>query len=274
MTTTNARPDSTSDVIGPGLTRTARTTGLLYLGLAITGILGSLVVRGQLFVADDPQSTLSNLVDHATLARLGIVLELGIVVTQALAALWFYRLFRSVDTFAAGSLAVFGMVNAVAILGSAALLATAREVANDSSLAAAGSTAATVQLLYVVSGHLWGVAGLFFGLWLIPMGWLVARSRWLPLWLGRVLLVGGAGYMCSALVSYLFPDADLVAGLLTVPATIGEFWIIGYLIIFGVRDHRVERGRKPSTADVGARGPRSRPRRVATVVVSTEGREE
>jgi hypothetical protein len=28
-----------------------------------------------------------------------------------------------------------------------------------------------------------------------------------------------------------------VADLLTVPATIGELWIVGYLILFGVRDH-------------------------------------
>ena len=110
-----------------------------------------------------------------SLARLGIVLELGIVLTQALAAVWFYRLFRSVDTFAAGLVAVFGMVNAVAILGSAAVLATALDVADDASLAVSGGAAATVQLLYVISGHLWGVAGLFFGLWLIPMGWLVVR---------------------------------------------------------------------------------------------------
>ena len=69
--------------------------------------------------------------DHETLARLGIALEMGIVVTQALAAVWFYKLFRSVDTFAAGTLATFGMVNAVAILGSAAFLARIAEERAD-----------------------------------------------------------------------------------------------------------------------------------------------
>lgn len=180
---------------------------------------------------------MSNLVEHTSTARLGIVLELGIVLTQALAAVWFYRLFRSVDSFAAGLVAVFGMVNAVAILCSAAVLAAALDVADDRSLAVSGGVAAPVQLLYVISGHLWGVGGLFFGLWLIPMGWLVVRSRWLPRPLGQILMVGGVGYMLSTLVSYVFANADLVAGLLTVPATIGELWIVGYLILFGVRDH-------------------------------------
>lgn len=180
---------------------------------------------------------MSNLVEHTSMARLGVVLELGIVLTQALAAVWFYRLFRSVDSFAAGLVAVLGMVNAVAILGSAAALATALDVADDKSLAVSEGAAATVQLLYVLSGHFWGVGGLFFGLWLIPMGWLVVRSRWLPRPLGQVQMVGGVGYVLSTFVSYVFANADVLAGLLTVPATIGELWIVGYLILFGVRDH-------------------------------------
>ena len=45
--TTSSRPEATT----PELVRTARTTGLLYLGLAITGLLGNMLVRNQLFVA-------------------------------------------------------------------------------------------------------------------------------------------------------------------------------------------------------------------------------
>jgi len=240
MTVTDTRHGSTSEGTRAGLVRTARTTGLLYLGLALTGIFGNLLLRAQLHVTDDPQGTWSNLAEHTALARLGIVLELGIVLTQALTALWFYRLFRSTNTFAAVSLAVFGMVNAVTILGSAAMLATALEVAEDASLAAPGGAAATVQLLYVASGHLWGVAGLFFGLWLIPMGWLVVHCGWLPRSLGRVLVAGGVGYLLGTFVHYTFPNADLLVALLAVPATIGELWIIGYLIIIGVRVHSPE----------------------------------
>ena len=159
------------------------------------------------------------------------------MLTQALTAVWFYRLFRSVDNLAAGTFVAFGMVNAVAILGSAALLASALDVAGDASLAAPGGAAATVQLIYIISGHLWGVASIFFGLWLIPMGWLVLRSRWLPQPLGWTLIAGGVGYAVSAFVSYAFSNADLATQLLTVPATIGEIWIMGYLIIVGLREH-------------------------------------
>ncbi|MBK8460881.1 MAG: DUF4386 domain-containing protein [Micropruina sp.] len=229
--TTTTRPQATT----PDLVRTARTTGLLYLGLAITGLLGYMVVRNQLFVASDPEATLSNLTQQESLARLGIVVEMGIVITQALAALWFYRLFKSVNAFAAGSIAAFGLVNTVAILGSAALLATALEVSQDASLTVTGGTAATAQLLYAVSGNLWTIGGIFFGLWLIPMGWLARRSGWMPSLLGWFLIIGGIGYVANALLSYLLPNAGLALDLLTIPATIGELWMVGYLCVRGVR---------------------------------------
>jgi Domain of unknown function (DUF4386) len=237
MTLTNVRTGKAPDMIGTDLIRTARTTGMLYLAFFITGIVGSIVVTGQIFIADDPHATLSHLIENESLARVGIALELGITLTQALTAVWFYRLFRGVDTFAAGSLAAFGMVNAVAIMGSAALLGTALDVAHDASLAPTGGAAATVQLLYVARGHLWGVAAVFFGLWLIPMGRLVMRSRWLPQTLGWILIAAGIGYVLSAFVAYLFANGALVAQLLTVPSIIGEVWIMLYLLIVGVHHH-------------------------------------
>jgi hypothetical protein len=211
-------------------------TGLLYLGLAITGLLGFLLIRPQLFVADDPSATLANLVEHESLARAGIALELLVVVTQALAAAWFYRLFRAADPLAASGIAAFGLVNAVAILVSAAMLATAVGLALDP----VGDAAATVQLLYQVSGNLWGVGALFFGLWLIPMGRCVLRSGWMPRALGWILVGGGIGYLLSAFIRYLAPDVPVVADALAFPATVGELWMVGYLLIRGVRRHAPE----------------------------------
>ncbi|MEV4626486.1 DUF4386 domain-containing protein [Micromonospora sp. NPDC049523] len=212
------------------LVRTARATGLLYLGLAVTGALGFLTIRPRLFVADDPSATLAHLVEHESLARIGIVLELLIVLSQTLTAIWFYRLFRTVNPVAAGSIAAFGLVNAIAVLGSAALLATATQVA----VAPFGDAATTAQLAYVISGNLWTVGGLFFGLWLIPMGMCVHRSGFMPRLLGWILIVGGVGYVLSAFVGYLAPDAGVVTDALVVPATVGEFWMIGYLLVRGV----------------------------------------
>ncbi len=213
------------------LTRTARTTGLFYLGMAVTAALGFLVIRPRVFAADDPAATLANLVAHGSLARAGVALELAMVVAQALTAAWFYRLFRTVNSFAASGIAAFGLVNAVVGLVSAAMLGTAIQVSAEPF----GDAATTVQVLYLVGYNMWGVGALFFGLWLIPMGWCVLRSGWMPRALGWILVVGGVGYVLSPFVLYLADDARVVFDAMAYPASVGEFWMVGYLLMFGVR---------------------------------------
>jgi hypothetical protein len=198
---------------------TARRAGLAYLGLAISGIVGFLLIRSRLFESGDATTTALNLVENEGLARLGIAVDLTIVVTQALAALYFFKLFRGVNTFAAGSLAAFGLINSVAIMIATAFSATALQVAIDG----------------VGNPRAGGVGALFFGLWLIPMGWLALRSAFMPRALGWILLGGGFGYLLSAYTTYLLPDVAGLTDVLTVPATIGELWMIGYLLIKGVR---------------------------------------
>lgn len=239
----------------PALIRTARLTGLLYLGLAVTGLLGFLIVRPMLFVDGDPAATLANLTGDEPLARTGIALELLIVLTQALAAAWFYRLFRPVDPVNAAGIAAFGLVNAVVILVSAGLTATALQTALD------GGAAETVQLLFLGGGNLWVVGALFFGLWLIPMGGAVLRSGWMPRPLGWVLVSGGIGYLLSAFVRILVPGGDAVAGALTLPSAIGEFWIIGYLLSYGVRRNASQ----PASAEAAAADRPAPPAAVPTV---------
>jgi hypothetical protein len=232
--------------------RSARAAGAWYLGLAITGIVGFLLIRPAVYDPDDAATTLKNLTTDEGLARLGLEVELGIVVTQALAAVWFYKLFRSINPVAAWAVGVFGMVNAVAILASSAAVATALEVAGGSGLAPGDDAAATTQLLFRLSDSFWGVGALFFGLWLIPIGWIVARSVRFPPALGWILIVGGICYIAGAFVDAA--DAPTWLGdALRVPATIGEFWMIGYLLVVGIRPVAEDPSRGHAHAAAGER---------------------
>jgi hypothetical protein len=216
--------------------KTARAAGAWYLGLAITGMLAFLALRPQLIDADDPAATLANLTEHTTQAHVLVMIEMGVVITQALAAVYFYKLFRSINPTAAYATAAFGMVNAVAIMASGAFMATANAVAADASLAPGGDAAGTVGLMYELSANSWGMGALFFGLWLIPMGWVAVTSARFPRLLGWILVAGGAGYVVSGLIAYGIADAPgALVSALTLPATIGEFWMVGYLLIKGIR---------------------------------------
>ncbi len=231
------------------LTTTARATGGWYLGLVIAGVLGFLLVRPAIYVEGDPAATLGNLSDKEGLAHLAVFLEIATVVTQALVALWFYKLLRTVHPVAGVSVAAFGLVNAVAIMASAVCVATAAAVAADSSLAPGGDAAATVGLLFQLSDHFWGVGAVFFGLWLIPMGWAAVVTDRFPRVLGWVLVTGGVGYMLSALVGYGVVDAPRpLVDALAFPATIGEFWMLGYLLIRGIRPEPSARQSEPAVA--------------------------
>ncbi len=216
--------------------RTARIAGLWYLGLALTGMLGFLLVRPAIHVAGDPAATLANLVENGALARLGVALELGIVLTQALAIVWFYKLFRPLNATAAHALAWFGLANAMLVLVSAAFLAAEVTVATDARLAPGGDVIGTTRLLFELSQTLWSVGTIFFGLWLIPMGYVAAHSGRMPKALGFTLIAGGVGYILNAFVTNGLDDVPVwLNSVLTLPAAVGEFWMIGYLLIFGIR---------------------------------------
>jgi hypothetical protein len=231
--------------------RSARAAGAWYLGVAITGI-ALLLIRQSVYDPDHAAKTLKNLTTDEGLARLGLGVELAIVVTQALAAVWFYKLFRPIKPVAAWALGVFGMVNAVAILASSAAVATALEVAGDKGLAPGDDPAATTQLLFRLSESFWGVGALFFGLWLIPMGWVAAMSGRFPRALGWILVAGGVGYVGSAFVEYAAGAPTWFVNTLTIPATAGEFWIIGYLLVVGISPA----AQGSSRADAHVSGPK------------------
>ena len=218
------------------LRRTARLTGLAYLALALAGMTGFLGIRNLLYVPDDAAETVANLVEHETLARLGIASDLFLVVFQCLAALGFYRLYRRIDRWAAGSLAAFGFMNSVAIMAATMFSVGALSAALDGAAAPGGDQAATVALLADLYDAAWSTGSLFFGLWLVPMGWLVRRSGWGPVVMAWFLMVGGVGYVLSAFSAHLLPDATVLTELLAGPATVGELWMVAYLLVRGVPD--------------------------------------
>ncbi len=200
-----------------------RITGLLYLGLAVTGIFVFLYAKSSIYIYGNALATHTNLLEKESLARFGIVAELALVIFQVLVAMWFYKLFRAINSFAAISLAVFGTVNAVLILVASAMWLSTLNAS------IAGESATIVFNLFSLHESIWFVSGLFFGLWLLPMGYLAAKVK-MPLTLAGILVVGGVGYIIATLITVLFPDQKMFADILVLPSTIGEFWMIGYLL--------------------------------------------
>ena len=182
-------------------------------------------VRGKLFVDHDAARTAANLV--------------GAALTQALVAVTFFALFRRMHRWAAASITAFGLLSAAALMTAAVFSWSALD-------AALGGSAHDAQLLYRLQGTSWDVGGIFFGLWLLPLGWLVLRTSPMPRLLGWMLLVGGLGYVANTFVHALLPDATGLADTLLIPSTIGELWMIGYLLWRGIAGHLLLVPRSPA----------------------------
>lgn len=212
----------------------ARTAGIWYLVMAISGVLGFMIYHPQVYDAD-PQQTWTNLVEGERLARLRLLLEFVIILSQALTALWFYRLFRNINGWASLATLIWGTVNAIVILISALSMVAAIQLALSSP--GMEDKVAGIDLLTKIISNAWGIGGLFFGLWLIPLGYIITSSKRMPVGLGRTLILGGIGYLVSTFIKYAGISGSWV-GALTLPATVGEFWMIGYLLIFGIRPRK------------------------------------
>jgi hypothetical protein len=112
---------------------------------------------------------------------------------------------------------------------------------------AAGSNA--LALLLVDAQH-YGlfIASIFFGLWLVPLGYLAFKSGWFPKALGVVLIVGGASYLVDVLAAFQVPDVSkAIHGYVTIPAIIAEVWTLGYLLLIGVNTKKSDE-RTPAAA--------------------------
>jgi hypothetical protein len=225
------------------LVKTARVAGIWYLMLAASGMLGFMVYHDKIFVSDNPGQTLSNLTEQVSVARIRLLFELIIIVSQALAAVWFYKLFHPINKMAAVAIALWGTVNAVAIMVSAIAMYSAIGI-TTSSFSVEEKTR-MVQILTSIIRNAWNIGGLFFGLWLIPMGSLIISSGRMPKLLGGILILGGIGYLVQTFLKSMGVQGSYL-GMLVMPATAAELWMIGYLLMFGIRpaiDHSSSQAR-------------------------------
>ncbi len=81
------------------------------------------------------------------------------------------------------------------------------------------------------------IAQIFFGLWLVPLGYLAYKSTGLfPKWLGVLLIVGGVCYLVDLLAVFLVPDVgQSIHGFIIIPSALAEISMVLYLLVIGVR---------------------------------------
>ena len=219
--------------------RLARIAGLLYL---VVGILGGFAFAGvysAMYVAGDAAATASNLVANAGLVRIGVAADLIQVVVWVFLSLTLYVLLRHVSAYAARAMVVLVAIGAsISFLNILFEFQGMRVATDPTYLAAVGTAGSTALAMLMLDLQHYGyaIAGIFFGLWLVPLGYLAFKSGMFPKVLGIVLVVGGIGYLFDTLATFVAPELTAmihpVAALLGVVA---EISLLAYLLIKGVR---------------------------------------
>ena len=216
--------------------RDAGRAGLLYLAFIITCMFAG-IVRRRLIVLEDAATT-AVLVENARwLLKVSIIDDLISAVLFLLSAWALYVLLKPVN----GDLALlFLLLNAAGVaLQCFSLLnlyaPMVIERSPDIQRAFRPDHLAALDLMFF-NLHKSGftMAQIFYGIWLFPLGLLVYKSRFLPKWLGVLLIADCFGVLISFFQYFLLPGFDIISYPAYFIGLIAEFSLSLWLISKGV----------------------------------------
>jgi hypothetical protein len=220
------------------ISRTARAAGLLYLIFIITSVIADLFGH---FVFADTQTTVNNIIAHESLFRVGLFISLFSYVFFLLAAWYLYVLLKPVNQDTAllflllnlAGFAIFGyshlnLFSGLTLLSGADYL----KVIQPDQLQA---QAILFLKLYKTGSTL---AQIPFGVWLLPLGYLVFKSGFLPKFLGIILIADFVAQLIFVSQRLLLPDYAAISYPCLAVSFIAEVSLTLWLLIKGVKEQQ------------------------------------
>lgn len=214
----------------------ARIAGLFYLVVAVLGGFAHFGVRAKVYVAGDAAATAHNVVANAGLVRFGFVADLVQATFFLLVAMTLYLLLKHVHQHVAQA-----MVTVVAIAVTITCLNMVHQlgallVATDAGYASVADPDTLVLLMLDLQHYGYLIAQIFFGLWLLPLGYLVYRSGMFPRVLGVLLVLACAAYLVDALALLSAPKLGAaISPYVVVLPTIAEISLLLWLLVKGAK---------------------------------------
>ena len=225
------------------LSKNARVAGLLYILFSAFGVVRLLYIPSTLIVDGNPTATTNNIAAHESLFRFGMVSYLVAAAGWIFVTLALYRLLKGVNRGLAVLMVILGGLMPVPIffmnaVNDAAALLFAR---GDDFLNVFDKPQREAFVMLFLSLHHQGDLAneVFWGLWLLPFGLLVYKSRFLPRFLGVWLMAGCFGYLALSFTGLLFPAYESKVFTYAQPLITGELAIMLWLVIKGAKEQRL-----------------------------------
>ncbi len=210
----------------------ARWAGLSYLFLIATGVFGIAYAPGQYIVDGDAAATFEKLAGNTLMFKSAIVAELACYASFVLLATLLHRALR--DSSETLALLMVGFVLVSVPLGFIAV----SEKLNMLPLLAQGiGQAEAIDAHFHRYSALINLAEIFWGLWLLPYGLLVLKSRAIPWFFGVALILGCFSYVAGVIVPLFWEGyvGGPMAKFADIVGAIGEIGGALWLTIFGAR---------------------------------------
>ena len=225
------------------LKQKARVAGLLFIASSAVGIVRLMYIPRTLFVHGNAAATAGNIAAHESLFRLGIVSELLAAVLWLFVPLALYRLLKEVDRSLAVLMVILGSLMQVPLffvnsINDAAALLLVRGA--DSLSAFDKPHRDALATLFLNLHHDLDLANaIFWGLWLLPFGLLVYRSRFLPRFLGLWLMTECFAWLAFSVTGFLLPGHEDRVLALGQPLMLAEVVTMLWLAILGAKEPRL-----------------------------------
>lgn len=225
------------------LSKNARVAGALYALFSIFGVVRLIYIPNKLIVDGNPTATINNIAAHESLFRFGILSYLLAAAGWIFVTLALYRLLKEVNRGLAMLMVILGGLMPVPIffmnaLNDVAALLFAR--GGDFLNVFDTPQREAFAMLFLRLHHQGDLANeIFWGLWLLPFGLLVYKSRFLPRVLGVWLMAGCFGYLALSFTGLLFPAYENKVFIYTQPLITGELAIMLWLMIRGAKEQRL-----------------------------------
>jgi len=224
------------------LSRQARLAGLLYIAASVVGVVRLMYVPKALMVSGNASITAANIAAHESLFRFGIVCNLVGATLWLCVPLALYRLLKGVDQTLAALMVLLGAVMQVPLffVNTATDMATLLFARGGDLVAAFDQPQRDgfVQVFLELHHSIDLANAIFWGLWLIPFGMLVYRSRFFPRLLGVWLIAACFGWLAFSVTGFLFPAYEDKAFTYGQPLMIGELVMMLWLVVMGAREPR------------------------------------
>jgi hypothetical protein len=213
-----------------------RFAGLLYILMSIPGFFAMVYVPSKLIVHGNAAATANNVSASETLFRLGIAGELVGYGGFIFVALALYDVLKGVNRRHASLMVILIVVSVpIAFLNELNSIAALVLVRGADFLSIFEKPQRDALAMLFLNLHFYGfvVAEIFSGLWLLPLGLLVYRSRFLPRFMGVWLAIGGFAWVILSLAGVLLPQYYDKVFTYTQPAVFGEIAFMLWLVIKG-----------------------------------------